>query len=162
MRGYFSRRLSRKFALSVVGLAFGVNAALGVFSYFSARSALEAEIFRKLDAVRQNKVNQVLDFVSSNLTRAVMLAREPEVTDAVRRLAAYHVSSGGTAVGPYDTKSDTYRRLHAELGPPLANRKAMKGFDDIILICAEHGHVMFTHGICPECARTLYPDLTVD
>ena len=74
-------------------------------------------------------------------------------------------------------KTAELRRNNAELRRALENVKILSGFLPICASCKKirddegywqrveeyisaHSEVVFSHGICPECAEKLYPDLT--
>lgn len=141
---YISSSLSRKFSFAIFGVVLFASAVFGWFSYSSTRSALSAEINSKLESVQREKARAVRDFIEINLARTAMLAKEPEVTGALPPLFALHAADGGTASGGYSVASGEYRELTRRLDPMFKNRMTTKGFDNLLLVCAEHGHVLYS------------------
>ncbi len=141
---WFSRSLGTKFAGVIFGVVLLTTAVLGWFSYTSTRDALRDQVVGKLEAVREDKAQQVVQHLWNVRARVSTLSREPEVTEALPRLLAYLHPGPGGAGGQYDVSSPGYQELYRRLQAGFSNRLAITTeAHNVYLISADDGLVMF-------------------
>lgn len=63
-----------------------------------------------------------------------------------KHVKKYHDEMKFTSDGPYNVSTDEYRKIYDEYGGYLSNYVKAYDYYDMFLICASHGHVMFTAG----------------
>ncbi len=139
-----------RIALTLVGVGLIATAVQGTFSYVDARRALRHEVLDRLASIQENKRRAIVASLSDAITRAQMLASDPEVTRAVEQLRAYHVSVAESEDAPFDTGTEAYRTIAGAERRTFQNRAGAQGFDNLLLVCARHGHVMFSTADGPE------------
>jgi PAS domain S-box-containing protein len=132
-----------KVSSAVLGLAMFLVAIQGLLSYTAAKSILHDEIYGELESTRETVKKQIVGLLGVELARTEMLSREPEVTQALGLLFEYDAGTKPLDNGPFDTSSQAYQELFKRLEPPFRNRLGNEGIEDVILVCAQHGHVMF-------------------
>jgi len=57
----------------------------------------------------------------------------------------YHDDTNTSPTGPYDVTTDTYKKLWKEADSYFSRYVKQSHYPDIILACAKHGHIMYTH-----------------
>ena len=144
VRDFFARSLVRKLALAIVGLTLAITFVQGTLSYLEARRALQAEVVGRLESIRHSKRLQILDYLSMAGIRTSLLARGPEVATALQRLLGPSRVCATGAARTLETSSDAYKAIHGELVPLFKDRLLSQVCDGIVLLCAEHGHVLFS------------------
>lgn len=144
MTRFFAHSLARKLALAIVGLTLLVTLVQGGLSLLGSRALLMGEIFARLESVRDNRRMEILGYLSDALNRVVTAAKGPETTISMGEFTPYHAALGDHPTGEFDTSSAEYKRIRAVVEPLYRTRLGGRGFSDAMLVCAEHGHVMFT------------------
>jgi transcriptional regulator with GAF, ATPase, and Fis domain len=105
----------------------------------------------------------------------------PEAIDLLEQFARLAVIAIDNARLFKQTKDDMLilRRLNAELEEAMTQVKLLGGllpicsnckkirdddgyWQDVAVYIRDHSEAEFTHGICPECIKKLYPDLAED
>ena len=137
-------KLSTK--LLVAFLAVGVIpfAIIGLTSLYKSSGALSSQSFGQLEAVQQIKKNQIEDYFKNAFTQMAMFSRSKDVSDLYKQLLKYHEDSGVTATGAYDVTTAEYKTLYDEFGANINQFQKDSGYYDVFIICAKHGHVMYT------------------
>ena len=137
-------KLSTK--LLVAFLAVGVIpfAVIGLTSLYKSSGALSSQSFGQLEAVQQIKKNQIEDYFKNAFTQMAMFSRSKDVSDLYKQLLKYHEDSGVTATGAYDVTTAEYKTLYDEFGANINQFQKDSGYYDVFIICAKHGHVMYT------------------
>jgi len=106
--------------------------------------ALETEAFNRLKAVQSIKKTQIEDYMAGKMTDLNMLAQAPAAVNMFKDLKAYHDFMG---VGPRDAfpvATAEYDAIYKEHHGYLSQYMEELGYYDLFIICAAHGHVMYT------------------
>jgi len=98
----------------------------------------------KMLAVQAIKQQQLQSELNNTLEEVSLLAKTLEVEQLYRGLVQYHNETHVKASGAYDVTSDDYQQIHSSLGAPISDIAQTRHFDDIVMICAKHGHIMFS------------------
>ena len=109
---------------------------------------LQQEAFKKLSAVQELKRQQVERLLTRMRADCEAGARSKECLDFFATLKAYHDEMETEATGPYDVSTDAYRSVWADCDQYWSRYVKDYGYYDVFLICASHGHVMYTN--CKE------------
>ena len=146
MKSIFKLSLGAKLVVSFLLVSLVPMAAVGYVSFSGASTQVEKEVFEKLHGTNEMRRIQIRDFLAERLHDAENIARLPVPRQAAKRLTAHHQTKGMAAGGPFDVKSAEYEESHAFASEALdvfLGGEAV--FHDILLVCPEHGHVMYSH-----------------
>ncbi len=110
----------------------------------SARTALRDSEFVKREKDRVLKTAIVRDFLQERMDNVTILARSERAKRAALLLKDYHDRGGGTPTGPLNTATEEYRALAEEVDPIFRENRETYGFQDLLLICAAHGHIVYS------------------
>lgn len=151
------------FLISIVPLVLG-----GVVSYFNFQNVIKKEVNAKMELSTQSKASELTKFMESLKTNAELLADSADVKQSTSNLIRYHNEMGFDATTPFDitgvkvtTKvSDegdeagavkevsnltmSYTEIWDDASVFLQNYIEKNEYDDVYLICAKHGHVMYS------------------
>jgi len=115
-----------------------------------ASTALEEEAFSMLDAVSALKESQLEAYFNNTNTLLESYSSEPAVIACFEDLKKYHDDMHTSEEGAYDITTDEFKKIWEKYAPYFARYVDPEkfGYYDVFLICAAHGHVMFTQ--CKE------------
>ena len=71
-------------------------------------------------------------------------ARSKDISILWEKLVQYHKDTGVTADGPYDVTTPEYNEIYDTYGQVLNQFQKESGFYDVFIICAKHGHIMYS------------------
>ncbi len=130
-------------AFLIVGiLPFAVMGMLSVNRSGNALSHMAAEELRILMA---GKKAHVEEYFKGLFLQMGVFAQSSDVTDFYDQLVQYHNDTGVTATGNYDVTTQEYQALWQTHGEKFRAYQRQSGVYDVFLICAAHGHVMYTN-----------------
>lgn len=132
--------------LLLVFLAVGVIpfAVIGGISLSNAQKALDKASYEKLKAVAHLKKRQMEDYFKAAFLQMAIFSRSQDVSHLFERLVKYHHDTHVSPTGPYDVSTDAYQNIWRQDGTGITRFWKDSGFSDVYIICAKHGHVMFT------------------
>jgi len=117
--------------------------------------ALRGAAFEKLETVQELKKAQVEDYFAKVRADVLALSKSDDVYRMYAELWKYHDMMQTGPSDPYDTTSDEYGRLSETHGAHLDNFVNIHGYYDLFVICASHGHVMYTVAREPDLGSNL-------
>jgi methyl-accepting chemotaxis protein len=130
-------------ALLLVGII--PFAVIGVTSYLSSEKALEKEAFNKLEMARDLKKSQLsgyFDMMSKNINN---LTENRKIHELYDKLVHLHDLYEVKATAPFDIiHKDDVKKVYSEFDNYFNNFIKENQLYDVFLICAKHGHVMYT------------------
>jgi len=100
--------------------------------------------FEKLETVQELKKAQIEELFAKIRTDILTLSKSQDVLQLFNHLNKYHDDMNFGSTEPFNVSTDEYKRIYEEYGEYLTNYVKEYGYYDISLICAPHGHVMFT------------------
>ncbi len=133
--------------LLVAFLAVGVlpAAVIGITALIKSQNALTDIAYEKLEAVGEIKHDQISDYFESAFREMAVFSRSRDVALLFDSLVQYHKDMNVTATGNYDVATADYNAIWEHDGASVTNFWKDGGhYYDIFLICAKHGHVMYT------------------
>ena len=143
---HFTRTLSIRtkliLAFSLIGIS--ITVLVNYMNYTAAKQLLQEEVYNKLIAVREIKKKQIQEFIEEKVRDITTLAHGNDVRILFEHLVQYHTD---TLVGPldaYDVSTPAYADIVDSYGTLLSEYIEMYGYRNIYLLCAAHGHVMYT------------------
>jgi methyl-accepting chemotaxis protein len=110
----------------------------------NSEEALETEAFNRLKAVQSIKKAQIKGYIAEKMTDLQMLSQAPAAINMYKDLKAYHDLMG---VGPRDEfpiGTAEYEAIYKEHHDYLSQYVEQFGYYDLFIMCAAHGHVMYT------------------
>ncbi len=107
-------------------------------------STLRTEAFVKLSALRDIKKGQLQDYFEEKIVGAETLSHGADLQHLYAKLVEYHQATEVQADGNYDVMTAEYKQIWDAYGPAVMEYQKDSGVYDVFLICAKHGHVMYT------------------
>ncbi len=138
-------KMSVKFiaAFLIVGIIpFSV---MGLLSMDKSGKALSHQAFNQLEALQTVKKIQIEDYFKGLFLQMDIFAQTQDVHSFYERLIRYHNDTNVTATGNYDVTTSEYQEIWNSFGKKLRHYQKQSGMYDVFLICAKHGHVMYTN-----------------
>jgi len=110
-----------------------------------AEKALTESAMTKLSAIQENKA-KALESRISNLEKDIdYLSSVPQFNELYSGMKFYHDFGGvNEADGTFIIADESYQSLYNDGLPYFAQFMSIKGYKDMYLVCAKHGHVMFS------------------
>ncbi|MHC4873744.1 MAG: methyl-accepting chemotaxis protein [Planctomycetota bacterium] len=105
---------------------------------------LRKESFDKLEAIQMIKKDQIENYFNKLLLDMDVFARSKDVRDLYSKLVDYHVVTETKADGAYDVSTPEYKAIWENEGKTILQYYKDSGVYDVFMICAAHGHVMYT------------------
>jgi methyl-accepting chemotaxis protein len=109
-----------------------------------ASEALSSEALAKLGLVHAGKCMDVERVVTQMQTDVEYVARSPRVAEIFEGLKFYHDFGGIKADGTLEVENETYKTLYADSRNFFGDFLDGKPYDELFLICAAHGHVLYS------------------
>lgn len=147
----------RIFSTSMMGKLVGCFVAVvliaivlvGYLAHRGARSALYSQACRDVENAREVRKEALLTYMRQSVQLVRFLAHGPNAKRVYAQLKAYHHRIGAKPDGPIDVSTDEYKRLCEDLDPLFKEfvehcGAGTFGYDDVLVLCAAHGHVMYT------------------
>ena len=113
-------------------------------SFNSNKRELEHAAFTQMKTVNQINRQQITDFFSRTINDIELLASSNDIQAGLNKLRHYHDKSDVAAQGKFPTHGDVYKSISSAIDPYVASYLANYDYDDLFLICAKHGHVMYS------------------
>ena len=105
---------------------------------------MRQEAFGKLTSLRQMKKNQIEDYFNNAFLQMKVFGQGKDVYDLFQRLVKYHNDTKVSATGNYNVETLEYRQIYTKYGAIISKFKEDSGYYDVFIICAKHGHVMYS------------------
>ena len=137
-------KLSTKLIAAFLIVGIVPACVIGLLALNKASNALEEEGFAKLTAMRDVKKTQIETYFDEAVGGMEMFARSKDAKDLYARLVEYHNKMHTKPDGAYDVSTAEYQDAWAEYGKNIEAYQKDTGFYDVFMICAKHGHVMYS------------------
>ncbi|MBN2477360.1 MAG: HAMP domain-containing protein, partial [Pirellulales bacterium] len=102
--------------------------------------------FDRLRIAQQQKAERLQGFFQGVGSDIDALANSTDVAQMYEKLLQYHIDTNVDDTGPYDVSTDVYKKIWEENGKFLAEYAKTHGYSDMFIVCAKHGHVMYSAG----------------
>lgn len=128
-----------------VFLAVGIIpfATIGIISRVVTGKALEAQAYRQLITVREMLKKEVKNYFDGAVAEMKIFSRSKDVVQLFN-LLSYLDTTESKPDGPFDVTTPQYQQMSEQYGENIIKFWKDTGYADIFLICADHGHVLFT------------------
>ncbi|MDM8523240.1 methyl-accepting chemotaxis protein [Desulfococcaceae bacterium HSG8] len=100
--------------------------------------------FERLQTVQELKKHRLKTFFAKLQSDILTLSKSEDVFKLYGYVKTYHDDMMFSPSDPYDTSTDGYKKLWSEHSTHMKDYAKVYGYYDVFLICASHGHVMFT------------------
>ena len=142
--------------IMIVFLAVGIIPflAIGFISKVFTRNALDAQVHRQLITVREMKKKEIQTYFDDVTKEMKIFSRRNGILELFNQLLSLD-SSISQPDTPYDTVAPEYQKITQQLGKNVINFCEDSGFSDVYMICATHGHVMFSCSRQPDLGTSL-------
>lgn len=143
-----ARSITIRAKLLIMFMLIGVSIllAVSVINYTIGRRLLQQQFSDTLIAVRQMKKIRVDEFFERRRTQIELLTTLPDVRNLYNILIQYHAQLKMAPDAPYNVETPEYRLIEKNSGMFLHDYIKAYGYEEVFLICAAHGHVMFSTG----------------
>jgi methyl-accepting chemotaxis protein len=140
------RKMKMRTKFMTVFLAVGIIpfAAIGLISKLSAGHELETQAYRQLITVREMMKKQVKHYFDGAFQEMMIFARSRDVSEFLLRLASYHEATHVERDSPFDVAAPEYHQIYEQYGKNVSYFWKDSGYVDVYIVCAEHGHIMFS------------------
>jgi len=141
---FIAKSLSAKLTILFLIISIIPIVIIAIISNLSSRNVLEQSAFEKLESVGTFKGDQIVAFISRKFRDLEILSQADNITRAFDILYKYHDESGATTESNFDVSTAKYKKIYNEIDPFFKKYIKRYNFEDIFLICSDHGHVMYT------------------
>lgn len=117
--------------------------------------AMRNSAFEKLETARELKKAQVEGFLAKLHADILTLSKSEDVYNMYRQVKLYHDSIHPGESAPLDTSTPEYERIYRAYGDFLTQFVKTHGYYDLYVICAAHGHVLFSVEKGPDLGTNL-------
>ncbi len=136
--------LGAKLAAAFIIMALVPLSVTSWVNYRTAHNELVKETEKKLTAIRSLKASLITNHIEGSLREMKIFAGSLEIRELFFELNRLHELNQTRADGPFDVTSDNYRTIVEEKAQNLMSYWRGSDHHDVLLICAKHGHVLFS------------------
>jgi methyl-accepting chemotaxis protein len=137
-------KMRTKFMIAFLAVGLIPSATIGIIAKVKSTTALEQQVFDELTAIRELKTNQVKDYFQQAFLQMKIFSRSRDVHNLMDQLSVYHTDHDPSPEGPFDVNTLEYKQIYEGFSKSIRRFWKDSGYHDIFLMCAPHGHVMFT------------------
>ncbi len=105
---------------------------------------LRQEAFAKLEAQHDLKSEMLKKYFDNAILNLEVFSRSKDVTSLNDSLLLFHRTSYVKDNEAFKTDTDAYKQLWKNYGERVTQFQKETGYYDVFMICAEHGHVMYS------------------
>lgn len=132
--------------LMLMFLLVSIVPILGITSVTNRLSteALRTEAMSKLDAIKDSRKSALVEHLKRDVQNVSMLTRMTTVQESVVLLKEFHDAQNTKAAGSYPVESEGYSAIRDRIDLLFNPFLRIYQYPDVYLICAKHGHVMYS------------------
>ena len=117
---------------------------ISLSSISKSSAEVNTQVENKLAAVKEIKKTQLEQYFENTIISVKNFASSKNVTELYDKLLDYHDKTHVKSEGNYNINSSEYNDIWEKEGASIRQFNKDYGFYDVFMICAKHGHVMFT------------------
>jgi len=121
-----------------------ISFVLGFVSVNNAKDALMKNSYGALTSARDSKTEQITNFFNERIGDINVLSSSKNVKDLVNDLTHVHEELDVASGGNYPVSHELAKEKTKEHEAFFQNYAKEYGYYDVFIICAEHGHVMYS------------------
>lgn len=138
------KSIKTKMLFMFLSLLLVSSTSMGFVSYLKSRSALTSEAVSKLTMARDIKKQQIENYFKKAFQNIRIFARSKDVLELFDQLQTYHDAMQTSVDGSFDVFTVEYKRICGQQNDTIPQFQTESGFHNIFIICAAHGHVMYS------------------
>jgi methyl-accepting chemotaxis protein len=141
--------LMRKLVACFVLVSAAQIPIVGYLSFDSAKAGLEQGALDKLDSERELRKNELLAYFLDTVQNLKFMAQTPATRSALETLQSYYEYNKSGPDSTFDTNSELFKQMYSSIHPFFksfleTHEAKSSGYDDIYIVSAAHGIIMFT------------------
>ncbi len=138
-------KLGVKFVIAFLIVGILPMLIMGLPALNTASGSLYQAAFNQLEAVQKAKKEHMDEYFKGLFVQMDIFAHTQDVYAFYDKLVEYHHETRVSATGNYDVTTPEYNDLWKTYGAKLRDYQENSGVYDVFLICAAHGHVMYSN-----------------
>ncbi|MFO7912651.1 MAG: methyl-accepting chemotaxis protein [Desulfotignum sp.] len=138
-------KMGIKFTAAFLVIGILPLAIMGILAVNQSRNAITQLVYEQMEGLQAAKQEHIAEYFKGLFLQMGVFAESREVHSFYERLVQYHNDTHVTATGSYDVTTPEYREIWDSFGRKLRTYQEQSGVYDMFLICAAHGHVMYTN-----------------
>ncbi len=143
MRIFKKMKLSTKLMVAFLAVGILPFATIGIITKICTNDAMEKQVYRKLITVREIKKNELKNYFDVAFTHMKIFSRSEDVFQLYSTMSYIH-SNSIRPKDSFDINSSDYQKAYEKYGQNIIQFWKDSGHHDVLLICADHGHVIFS------------------
>ncbi len=137
-------KLRAKFMTTFLAVGIIPFATIGLISKLFTAHEVEQQAYRQLVTVRETMKKQVRHYFEGAFQEMMIFARSKDVSDFLARLVDYHQSAQNGIDRAIDVSTPEFRQIYDQEGKNVNYFCKDSDYTDLYIICAEHGHVLYS------------------
>ncbi len=133
-----------KLILSALVLVIFTSIIIGVIVTRKSSQALKQDNYEKLQAISNLKKKAIEDFYANTISNTEEYAASMGIRDLTKYLVGFHDWLKLSKESNFPIELTDYVNLYNRYIDDVQNFIDRKGYEDILILCKEHGHVMFS------------------
>ncbi len=147
--------LKNKLLLAFLVVGIIPIAVVGAISLILSDNALTKQSFGQLASMREVKKDQIASYLARAQKDIVLLAGSEDAHKINALLRAYEADEEIEADDAFITDTYEYEEIWKESGKTLLNYVTVYGYEDVFIITADNGHVVYTAKQNPDLGTNL-------
>ena len=104
----------------------------------------------QLTAIRDQKTNRLDQYFNSAFRELKLFAQSQDTRTLFDALRRYHDETNVSSEGGYDVTTQAYQQILDQYAGSIQRYYQESNHEDVLMLCAPHGHVMFSGARGPE------------
>jgi len=134
----------KKLIITLMGVSIVPFIGMGIVSFNQAEDALEKLTFKKLEGLNATKKIQLEDFINQRLGDLKNTANTDNIQYIVRDLIMAHEDLKVKETEKYPVNNLMVSEIIKVYDEFFKNFKEIYGYKDVMVVCKDHGHIMYT------------------
>lgn len=144
IKDLFTKKLSTRLVLLFLAISLIPVIITGVLSVKNSYDALQDSEFSQLQSVGKLKTDAITSYLNDKFTEVHVLAKSGDAIQSFYKLSEYHDKIGALDNSSYAINTQAYEQIYQDIDPFFDEFKQDFNFYDVLLVCAKHGHVMYS------------------
>ena len=144
IKSFFRHSISAKLILLILTVSLIPLAIIGYLSIKTSYDTLEESQFKQLEAVGGFKTMKITNFLNNRFTELEVLTKSGDAMAGFQKLNKYHNDLNLGTGDEFITSGKQYEEIYKEINPFFKTFTNSFNFNDLFLISASHGHVMYS------------------
>jgi len=141
---FFTKTLMGKLIMTFLAVTVLPTLVLIILSGNIAETALVDSAFHRLSESRDDVKNYLMQYLRFNEKNLKLLTEVGAIHNSLDEMHAYHKDTDARANDSYPINTDRYKQIASRVDTLLKPFIDTHNYHDIHLICADHGHIMYS------------------